>query len=397
MNLSEIEERIGKPLFPGQVACIDEVKNQGEYQAQDPRVCVYYPTGKGKTVAGLAALAAEGYTETVVIAPPATHTQWFMMGQKLGIHTHSVSHAKFRQKDFKLKRTVPVIADEFHLFGGHSGKGWKKLNTLARHLQAPLIAMSATPNYNDADRVFCIQSVLDPHSVKGGFLEFLYKHCITQQNNFGMLPDVIGFQRFNSAAEYLASLPGVLYLPDDLVYTIEDIEVAEKIPAEMEEFGYNRRRHRVIGSIMEARHTRVFLSLINDNGHIEADVMDVLIEKLDEATTPILIYANHSTVADALHRTLKKYDVESMKVTGETSPKHKDARIQAFNQGHTPVLIGTATLATGPDGMDKVCNTMIILDDTDDDALRRQLIGRIMPRGEDTDASIKKIFRIVLS
>jgi hypothetical protein len=34
------------------------------------------------------------------------------------------------------------------------------------------------------------------------------------------------------------------------------------------------------------------------------------------------------------------------------------------------------------------------VDDTDDDALRRQLIGRIMPRGADVDASAKRVIRI---
>jgi hypothetical protein len=41
-----------------------------------------------------------------------------------------------------------------------------------------------------------------------------------------------------------------------------------------------------------------------------------------------------------------------------------------------------------------MCDTLIILDDTDDDSLRRQLVGRIMPRGEDTDATGKSVYRI---
>ena len=61
------------------------------------------------------------------------------------------------------------------------------------------------------------------------------------------------------------------------------------------------------------------------------------------------------------------------------------------------VLVGTATLATGTDGMDKVCDQLIILDDTDDDALRRQLVGRIMPRGGDGDASSKSVYRFLLT
>lgn len=46
------------------------------------------------------------------------------------------------------------------------------------------------------------------------------------------------------------------------------------------------------------------------------------------------------------------------------------------------MLVATATLATGTDGLDKVCDTLLILQDTQDDSLRRQLIGRILPRGD---------------
>jgi superfamily II DNA or RNA helicase len=83
-------------------------------------------------------------------------------------------------------------------------------------------------------------------------------------------------------------------------------------------------------------------------------------------------------------------------ITGDTSKKDKAERIKFFNEGGIDVLIGTASLATGTDGLDKVCDTLFILDDTDDDALRRQLIGRIMPRGKDTDASKKFVYRLVL-
>ena len=69
----------------------------------------------------------------------------------------------------------------------------------------------------------------------------------------------------------------------------------------------------------------------------------------------------------------------------------------AFLDGVLDVLVGTASLATGTDGLDKVCNQLIILDDTDDDSLRRQLIGRIMPRGEGGDASVKQVHRLVLT
>jgi superfamily II DNA or RNA helicase len=83
-------------------------------------------------------------------------------------------------------------------------------------------------------------------------------------------------------------------------------------------------------------------------------------------------------------------------VTGGTSAKQKSAAIAAFRRGELEVLVGTASLATGTDGMDKVCDSLIILDDTDDDALRRQLVGRIMPRGAGGNAAKKQVHRLVL-
>ena len=56
------------------------------------------------------------------------------------------------------------------------------------------------------------------------------------------------------------------------------------------------------------------------------------------------------------------------------------------------VLVGTASIATGTDGIDKVSDLLILVDDTDDESLRRQIIGRILPRGADTDASKKVIY-----
>jgi superfamily II DNA or RNA helicase len=81
-------------------------------------------------------------------------------------------------------------------------------------------------------------------------------------------------------------------------------------------------------------------------------------------------------------------------VTGQTPKKTKELIIQEFRDGEYDVLVGTASLATGTDGLDKMCDWLVILDDTDDDALRRQLIGRIMPRGSDTDASKKQVYRL---
>lgn len=395
LSIDELEARYGKTFKDYQVRAM-----HAAVIAPTPfRLCLYYKTGSGKTVTGLSCMGVWGQDEVLVLAPPSTSKAWQDLGRQLGIEVQVMSHAKFRAKDTRVSRHTAIIVDEFHLLGGHSGKGWKKMDGLARGLQAPLILMSATPNYNDADRVYCIQHILDPHSCKGGYLEFLYAHCNTKQNQFGRTPLVDNdrpFQRFVGAAEYLASLPGVQYLPDDLVYTIQDVTVPVSIPYAFHMYGLNERAGRIVASQMEERHTRVSLGLLNDFGALWDHVENVLEDLIQDSDTPVLVFSAHATVAEATDASLAKRGAKVTVVTGKTSAKKKEARIQAFRDGVLEVLVGTATLATGTDGMDKACDTLVILDDTDDDAQRRQLIGRIMPRGDDTDVSKKQVHRLVL-
>jgi hypothetical protein len=357
------------------------------------RACLYFKTGAGKSLTAILGLKVLGWGKALVIAPPSTHHQWVTVGQVHDVELEVMSHAKFRMKDTKLSRSVPIIADEFHLFGGQKGQGWKKLDTLARHLQAPLFLLSATPNYNDAERCYCVQHILDPGSCSGGYLQFLYTHCVTEQNPFGMEPRVLGFHKYPSAVEFLAAMPGVFHLPDDLVYSIEEVDYYEDLDPCLENYGYNSRDHKMVGSIIEMRHTMRYQGLVNEHKRIKQGVMATVVEHIQQSN-PILIYSNHSSIAEALAYTLDDEGFKYAVVTGDTPKIKKQAIIGEFLRGEHSILIGTATLATGTDGMDRVCDTLLILDDTDDDALRRQLIGRIMPRGDFVSIVDKRVVRM---
>jgi superfamily II DNA or RNA helicase len=357
------------------------------------RHLLFYKTGAGKSLTAMLGMKKLGQTYVLVIAPPSTHDTWMALGNQLDMAVRCMSHAKFRMKDTKLSRTVAIIADEAHLFGGHKGQGWKKLDTLARHLQAPLFLLSATPNYNDAERVYCIQHVLDPHSCKGGYLEFLYKHCETEQNPFGMEPRVLGFKHHQSAAEYLASLPNVHYLPDDTIITIIDVDYQQVLPRALTTYGYDQRKGSMVASIIEMTHAERVYGLVTEHGFLVDDAFDIIQDVMTDSAT--LLFAQHTSVVEALARSFDRVGLKYAVVTGDTPLPLKARIIQEFRDGVHDILIGTATLATGTDGLDKVCDTLVIVDDTDDDALRRQLIGRIMPRGASTNSASKRIYRLV--
>lgn len=402
MSLSDIVDPIDMLAVEAGVTWFDyQLETFHGWMSQPTeRACLYYRTGAGKSLTSLAMMHLRSEYKVLVIAPPSTHDTWVKQAAELGMEVDCISHAKFRQPNYKVSRHTAVIADEFHMFGGHGGKGFKKFDTLARHLQAPLILCSATPNYNDAERVYCIAHVLEPRAWAGGYLQFLVRNCNTVMNPFGVEPLVDEddpFLHFDSAENFLRSLPGVYHVEDNVDYTIVDHEVDIELPAELDTHGYNRRDHKMVASAMEMRHTQVQHRLINEQGFLHADVYAELIEIVEGEQKPVIFYANHQTVAAALSMTLFLHKVEHGLVDGTLTTKTKAKIINEFRAGRLQYLVGTASLATGTDGLDKVSDMLIILDDTDDDALRRQLIGRIMPRGADVDASMKQVHRIVLS
>ena len=392
-TVKDLEVRTGLEFFDYQKEAFADFLSQDK---PNKRLTLYYRTGAGKTITALAALALAGWQDALVVAPPVIHDTWIKEGRRFGINVEAISHAKFRMRTTKIARTVPILADEFHLFGGHGGQGWKKLDKVAAGLLAPMILMSATPNYNDADRVYCIQHVMNPHSCRGGFLSFIYANCTTEPNHFATMPNVTGFLRHKDAAQYLASLPHVHHVPDNVIADIVDIPIFTYVPKELETFGLNRRKGRIMASQMEARHARAYDERVDTRGLIHDHIMDHLYRISGEATTPVLMFCASEKIATILATTLDRSSRTAL-VTGRTPKAVKQLTIERFKQGEFDALIGTATLATGTDGLDKMCDTLVIVHDTDDDALRRQLIGRILPRGADVDASGKHVYRLAIT
>ena len=397
MQVELAHHRAGFAFTPHQVHAIEMIQSQEPDKGSRRRVCLYHRTGAGKSITSLAMVKASGFDQALVIAPPITHDSWLLLAHQFGMALQVISHAKFRMSNFKTSRTMPTICDEFHMLGGVHGKGWRKFDRLAGGVNAPIIVCSATPNYNDAERVYCIQHALDPFNTKGGFLAFVYKHCTTEPNHFGATPIVTGFRNYADAAEYLSSLPYVAYLPDDTVLEIQDIDLNldKYVPASLLGLGLNHRTRRITASAMEERHQVKYHKLLGLSGLLRQDVYEVLSELVGNATTPVLLYCSSSQVAEGLAKRCSANNVSFGLITGAVSTKMKASIKQTFIDGALDVLIGTSSLATGMDGVDKMCDTLIIVDDTDDNALRRQLMGRILPRGLDTDTTGKAVYRLV--
>lgn len=393
-DFEKIEQLLGKALFDHQRAALDFWESA---RLVEDRLCLYYKTGSGKTLTSLLCMWArvQGQETVLVVAPPSTHMSWAAAAAVLGMEVECVSHAKFRQQAFKVQRTTPIIIDEFHMLGGYQAQGWKKLARISHGLQAPLIICSATPNYNDVERCYCVQKIVDPDSTRGGYLEFLYQHCETRQSPFSMTPEVVGFRSQQSAAEFLAAMRNVLHVPDDVDYTVQDVPLPRQMSLEFDEYGLSPFGQRLMASQIEARHTERRFNLVDANDQFRQSVYDELSRLVgDLPPTKVLMFCNSSRIAEALYQCLCSNGVPAGIITGKDSKKVKEKELHRFIHGDVEVLVGTASIATGTDGIDKVSDLLILVDDTDDESLRRQIIGRILPRGADTDASKKVIYRL---
>lgn len=389
---AELAASIGFTWMDHQAETLDAWVEQDK-----PVACLYYRTGGGKTITSLAMLRLKGVEEALIVAPPSTHDTWHIQAALLDIKIEIVSHEKFRMPSYKLSRFKAIVVDEVHKLGRNTGKGWMKLDALGRRIQAPLIVCSATPNYNDAERAYCIAHVLEPEKHSGGLLQFLSNHCTTEVNPFSVTPKVTGFIRYDDVTEFLVDQPYVYWLEDDTDYTIQDTVMDTLRLPWLDKFGLDIRNSKLVASQIEEKHLRIIQDRSLSLGECLSAPADIwlmdLVRHYQEQS--ILIYATHKEVARAALGTLTEHDISADLITGDSSEKEKRQRLSDFRNKITPILIGTATLGTGTDGLDKVCDTLLILDDTDDDAFRRQLIGRIMPRGLDSDASSKNVHRLL--
>ena len=150
----------------------------------------------------------------------------------------------------------------------------------------------------------------------------------------------------------------------------------------------------MIASQMEDRHARTRRNYIGIVGGLHRRIHLKLLDIIKDSKTPVLVFAASKEIAEAAYDSLFPVFPENIiLLTGNSSTALKQDKIALFRKGGVPVLIGTAAMATGTDGLDTMCDTLILLHDTDDDSLRKQIIGRITPRSEGVYIENKKVYR----
>lgn len=348
------------------------------------RMLLFFPTGEGKSKTALACIKADGFDRAIVIAPPKLHAAWVQDAKTVGVDLLILSIEKLRQPDYRLPlswKGAPFLVDEWHKLGGHGASGFTKFERVARHSNAPVIGMSATPNYNDAERVFTCQAVFDPNPTRN-FMDFLVDNCNTVKNPHGYYPNVDEkrpFKLYDSALDFLVAQEWCAYVEDTAVWTEKELLLPSPPLQWFERLNLVARNKRIVASQMEKHHARIFLRFLDEHGNFRREILEAVSAYLAQwpERKKWMIVCQHKEVAEALYRI---FDGNTWLITGDTT--NIDPVCRAFIEAEGGWLIGTTALAEGVDGLDKVCQSMLILDPIwGDDSKRRQIIGRILPRG----------------
>ena len=273
------------------------------------------------------------------------------------------------------------------MLGGRGAAGFKRMLRMSKSMTAPLILMSATPPYNDVERVYCMEVLCD-RSATVNYEAWLMQNCQTSPNRFGYYPNVDGLLYYDSPIDFLADRAWCAYVKDtaewqqkEFVIPVPDIQLFER-------YGLNIREPRIMASRMEKDHQRVSQILLTDDGDLRDQVAGAIMLQATNVHDGVyhdkwLVFCVHTNIVDAFIRH-RLFADRSVAITGETKDYERVKR-DFISDPSVQFLVGTTALATGVDGIDKVCQGLILLDDTNDDAKRRQLIGRILPRGGEDD------------
>ncbi|QNN98053.1 DNA helicase [Microbacterium phage Fede] len=371
---------------PGQTAAWAQLKDLPRN-----RIFLYFPTGEGKSKTSLGLVYSEGYRKAVVLAPLKTHDAWHKEAAVLGIQVKVYTHEMFRQAGTHTPTNVPWIIDEYHKLGDYDGAGFKKWKKLSTKISELVVGMSATPFYNKPSRAWCMEVAFDNSPIYN-YGDWIYKHCETEPNPFGYYPKVLGFLGGQTATEYLNEKPWIAYIEDQAVWTPYELVIPSQQDFVFDTLNYSRRHHRITASDMEHRHKANELNFIDEDGLIHEEIreqIELLMYRFKDEHTKWLIFCSHKTVAEALYATYTRPELTDRDtvwmITGDT--KDYATPRDAFIQADEGWLIGTTAIAEGVDGLDKTCHALLLLDDiVGDGAKRRQVIGRILPRGKADDA-----------
>lgn len=363
--------------------------------------------GLGKTIIGIAGLVAAARDGMPAMVVCQTHlpTQWKQKFQEFA--------PKVRVHIVKSRRPYNLPEADVYLFSYSKIIGWNDLIKtgffkatvfdecqelripgsskyqscqLASNLANYSLGLSATPVYNYGDEIFSVVDLIKKAAL-GTRTEFLrewtgdeygYRIKNPVALNAYLLENHLMIRR--TAADVSRELPPV----NKIIHTVEYNEsTAKKHEKDLKEIAARVLEGSFVERGMAARQLDSMARMITGvaKAHGVADYVKLLLENGEK----VLLAGWHRSVYDIWLKELKEYN--PVMYTGSETPIQKNKSKEAFVNGESQLMIISLRSGVGLDGLQSVCNTVIIGELDWSPAVIEQLIGRVRRDGQESQVT----------
>ncbi len=354
--------------------------------------------GLGKTITALTALAATKAFPAVAIVPPHLCKQWERECKRflpdVRVHIAKTTTPHDLDCDLLIMSYYKAYGWKFHLRGKVQTIIFDECQELRRgdsqkHTGCKMIAkgakfrlgLSATPIYNYGGEFFNVFDVIAPDAL-GKWGEFVQAWCIDSYERrktklanpkaFGSYLREMGLMVRRTRAQVARELPG-------LVRATEYVEYDERVMKE-ESAGALELARKVMerqGSNFDVMRASAELSMKarQATGIAKAPAVAAFIRMMvEESGEPVVVFAWHRAVYGYFKRVLD--DLGLAWHTGSESVNKKQKEIQRFMDGKAKVLIMSLRSGQGVDGLQQVCQRVVIAELDWSPGVIEQCIGR---------------------
>ncbi len=373
------------------------------------RLLVLDEGGLGKTVTGIGTLIRAGRFPAAVIVEPHLGSQWVeRIEQYSNLRAHLINSTTpydlpsadvyvFRYSNIAGWVDVAgkgifrlVILDEIQSLrhGDRAAKGRAARAFISA--AEVVLGLTATPIYNYGDEMYAVLDYVAPGAL-GSWSEFCREWCVLRGGADKWIvkdPDALGtylreqnivIRRAYDDEEVKAELGDALPQPNRLVVDIpydheveaDSLELCRKLAIKVTTGSFVERGQaareldaaaRRITGLAKARHVAAYVRMLMADGE------------------PVLLAGWHRQVYEIWQQELAAFN--PVMYTGSESPSAKDKAKQAFISGRSRMMMISLRSGAGLDGLQAVCNTLVVGELDWSPQVIEQLIWRLRRLGQ---------------
>ncbi|MHB1420743.1 MAG: DEAD/DEAH box helicase [Bacillota bacterium] len=339
--------------------------------------------GLGKTVVALAFLAATSSYPVLLIVPPHLIINWtkeigrFLVTPKLpgqtsifdeanmihvikGLKPYDLPPANIYLIHYLLlrgwKSYLPgfgfktVIFDEIQELRHKLTEKYSSASLVAQNSDN-VIGLSGTPIYNKGGEIWNVLNILEYHCL-GDWDSFTREWCHGYGSDVIVKPDLLGDYLKREGLLIRRTKAAVLKELPPKRRVVQSIDFDAGVYSSLIQQAVKKASTLdYIEDIFEkGRATREIVNETRQTtGIAKASYVAAFVKMLLEAKERVLLFAYHHAVFDVYMDELKDYDPK--KITGKETAKEKDAAVETFKAGKTPLVIISLRAAAGIDGL----------------------------------------------